>query len=1016
DIVVEDEIFVNTTTSLTIDIKNNGGIFDVALFSDGVPVGNQSVRSVWSDLITSVSFNWKPDKTKTHNLTVVVDTSDRVRELYENNNRLTHNVNVVRPDLYPFVITQPPHTFVNVTNDITLIINGTTDEHFNVTLTADGVVLLNRTITGIKNNLMLPVSWRPSAIGEHTLELVVDSNENMLESNESNNVLAEVVNVILPDLVAAAIEPIPVYVNATNKVILSVEGTAEYFNVSLIENETEVGKTSGIICYGSTNVTIVWKPSALGNCTLQAVIDCDNDIEETNESNNNISQNFTVVLPDIIPKQITPYVLFLNETNRITIAANGTAEGFNATLFADNRYIEKKTKLDTYNGSIWFDWIPDAKGTYNLTVCLDPDNDVTETNETNNNLTAGIIAAKRIDLELLSPLGGEIWTGIRNITWNATYEEPVSIDLLYTANLGYSWNVIAANITNNGSYMWDTGDVIDGKYQAKVIARWGAVTQEDRSDRFYVYNKNSASEWGEFHSNAGFSLSETPDTNKIAWSSNDIGAEGSSSLIVADKKIFAYCAGWQELYSDYTYLVALKESDGELLWGTQIAPRQYGSWATPTYHKGRIYVSSGRGVYCIDATKEDRGPVLWEFTFPDGGGSVNGGPAVADGKVYVGSWDGGHYYCLDARSGDARNETEIWSFKVEDKSQSVPAVAYGRVYFGDFSSESKMYSVDMDDAYELWNTTVEHNVCGSVTVSDGVVYFTTYNFNGPGRLYALDAGNGTEIWKNNIIRTDSTPAFYAPSGSTRSYVYVASGCGGHVIYCFDVKNGELIWKNEKDGLGSWTNSPAVSVDKKVFVGKEGSGGMMPEYAGLYCLNAFTGDVLWHSDVGGSSPAIANGMVYTIGDGRVYAFGSTTLPDFTVERIYVPDKINVRKTAVITAQINNIGKSSVNESFIVALTHKGRQIDKITVSSLDIGDVTNVSFNWTPQQTGNHHLMVTVDADDTVTESDPMNNWDWVDVTVGDHQPDLAVTAIDAPYVNRVGMNINITVHIENIGS
>ncbi len=1009
DHVVEDETFVNTSTTLTIDIKNNGGIFDVALFSDGTNVGNKSVRSVWSDSITPVSFNWEPDKTKTHNLTVVVDTGDRVRELYENNNRLTRNVNVVRPDLYPFVITQPPHAFVNATNDMTLTINGTTDEHFNVTLTADGVVLLNRTITGIKNSLTLPVSWRPSAIGEHTLELLVDSNEDILETNESNNVLTEVVNVILPDLVAAAIEPIPIYVNATNKVILSVEGTAEYFNVSLIENKTEVGKTSGIICYGSTNVTVLWKPQTLGNCTLQAVVDCDNDIEETNESNNNISQDFTVVLPDIIPEQITPSVLFLDETNRITIAVNGTAEGFNASLFANDTLISKKMGLDTYNGSVWFDWLPGTNGTYNLTVCMDPDNNVAEMNETNNNLTATIIAANRIDLELLSPLGGEIWTGIQNITWNATYEDPVSIDLLYTANLGYSWNAIAANITNNGSYMWDTGDVIDGKYQVKVIARRGAVTQEDRSDLFYVYNKNSASEWGEFHSNAGFSLSETPDTNEIAWISNDIGAEGSSSLIVADGKIFAYCAGWQELYSDYTYLVALKESDGELLWGTQIAPREYGSWATPTYHKGRIYVSSGRGVYCIDATKEDRGPVLWSFTFPDGGGSVNGGPAVADGKVYVGSWDGEHYYCLDARNG-----TEIWHFKVGDISQSVPAVAYGRVYFGDFGSQPKMYSVDMNDAYEFWNTTVEHNVCGSVTVSDGVVYFTTYNFNGPGRLYALDAGNGTEIWKNNIITTDSTPAFYAPSGSTRSYVYVASGFGGHRIYCFDVKNGELIWN--VDGLGSWTNSPAVSADKKVFVGKEGGGGMMPEYAGLYCLDALTGVEKWHSDYGGSSPAIANGMVYTIGVGRVIAFGSTTLPDLTVERIYVPEKINAGKTLVITAQINNIGESSVNESFGVALTHKGGQIDKITVPSLDIGYVTNVSFNWTPQQTGNHRLMVTVDADKTVTESDPMNNWCTVDVIVGDHQPDLAVTAIDAPYVNRVGMNINITVHIENIGS
>jgi hypothetical protein len=136
----------------------------------------------------------------------------------------------------------------------------------------------------------------------------------------------------------------------------------------------------------------------------------------------------------------------------------------------------------------------------------------------------------------------------------------------------------------------------------------------------------------------------------------------------------------------------------------------------------------------------------------------------------------------------------------------------------------------------------------------------------------------------------------------------------------------------------------------------------------------------------------------------------------VEKLYVPDEINVEETVVITAQINNIGESDVSKSFSVALTHKANLIDKRTVSSLDVGNVTNVSFNWTPHQTGNHRLMVTVDADDTVTESDPMNNWLTRDVTVKDYQPDLAVTAIEVLYVNPIGRNINMTVHIQNIGS
>ncbi len=1011
EISLKDDIYVNTTYPVTTIIKSNGGKFNVTLSSDGIPVESRIIRSVWYDSVTPVSFTWKPDNTGVHHLTVTVDADNRINEKYENNNEMTRQVIVLLPDLYPFSLDEPEQTYVNATNNITVSIDGKTDENFNITLTIDDEIIGQKLVKGIDNNTILSFEWRPSHIGYHMLELEVDPGNAVVEQNEENNIFRTQVNVVLPDLVPSAIISGPVYMNATNMMVVSLDGTAECFNISLIENATEVGKTSNITCYGNNNVSIGWKPNRPGMCTLQAVVDPDNDIQETDETNNVIIKEYEVVRPDIIPYNVSPEIIFLNETNTIIIYVNGTAEGFNATLFINGNHIDKKIDLDTYNGTIEFELTPPASGVHELTVLLDPDDDIIETNETNNNITANVFAANRIKLQLLSPLGGEIWSGIQNITWLASYEEPVMIDLYYSSNLGLSWNTIIQNITNTGSFQWDSRDLIDGKYIIKIIARKGNITQQDWSDLFFVYNKKSASNWGEFHSNAGFSLSDAPDTNEIAWASEEIGAEGSSSVIVADGKVFVYCAGWQQQYPDYTYLVALNESDGRLLWGTQIAPREYYSWATPTFYDGRIYVSSGKGVYCIDATREDKGLIMWNFKFPDGGGSVNGGPAIANGKVYVGSWNGGHYYCLDAN-----NCSEIWKKKVGGASQSVPAVAYGRVFFGDFNEmDSKVYSVDIDDAYEFWNTSVDMNVCGSLTISDGAVYFTTFNFNGPGSLYTLDAGNGTQIWKNSIASTDSTPAFYAPSDSLRNYVYVSSGYGTEKIYCFNARNGETQW--EVNGLGHWTNSPAVSADKKVFVGKQGGGGgMVSGYAGLYCLDALTGVEKWHSDLGGSSPAIANGMVYTIGGGRVIAFGSTTLPDLTVERIYVPDEINVGETVVITAQINNIGKSNVSESFSVVLTHKGNQIDKITVLSLDVGDVTNVSFNWTPKQTGNHHLMVTVDADETVTESDPMNNQDSVDVVVGDHQPDLAVTAIDAPYVNRVGMNINITVHIENIGS
>jgi outer membrane protein assembly factor BamB/subtilase family serine protease len=1013
-ITIEDEVYINTTYTVSTKIRNNGGVFDVMLSSNGTLVNNQTVRSVWSDSTTPVTFMWKPESTGTHNLTIAADTDNRINERYEDNNRITRQVNVVLPDLYPDAIGAiilPPEVYVNATNSVTVLIRGRTDESFNVTLKADSEYLNEWMIEGINDFVKLSSDWRPPHTGNHSLELIVDDGDKVTESIETNNNVTRLVNVVFPDLVPTAITPCPVYVNATNLVIISIKGTAEGFDLSLIENGTEVGRTSNITCYGNLNVTVPWRPARLGNCTIRASIDPGNNITETNETNNNITRGFEVVRPDIVPVQITPDLIFLNETNRVIITINGTAEGFNATLLANGTCIGTGVDLDTYNGTIEFEWTPSHPGKYNLTVIIDPDNTIDETNETNNNLSTIITAAKRIDLKLLFPLGGEILTGMQNITWNATYGEPLSIDLLYSANKGYTWYFIEQNTTNSGCYEWNTEDVIDGKYIIKVIARWDDVTQEDWSDRLYVYNKKSATEWGEFHSNAGFSLSNAPDTNERAWTSQDIGAEGSSSLIVADGKVFVYCGGWEGMYSTYTYLVALNESNGKVLWGTRIGPRVKGSWATPTYNNGKIYVSSAQNVYCIDATKECTGPILWEFTFRDGGGSVNGGPVVADGKVYVGSWDGGHYYCLDAKTG-----YELWRFKINGNAQSTPAVAYGRVFFGDWNSDKspQAYAVDMDDAYVFWNTTASR-ICGSFTVSDGIVYFSTIDYT----FYALDAGNGTPIWKSQVRYTDSTPALYTPSSSSRSYVYVASGYTTKRMYCFNAKNGETIWT--VDGLGHWTNSPAVSNDGKVFVGKSGGGGgLIGTYAGLYCLDALTGEEIWHSDSGGGSPAIANGRVYTTAGYQVIAFGSRsgTRPDLIVENVAVPDKLCVGKTINVTAIINNTGTSDVNESFIVELTYAPENeilvIGTISFDSLEMNNATNISFKWTPPSAGDYHLTVTVNAGSTVNE-DEINNMKSLDVVVAEGYPDLIVTRIAAPYASHIGQVINITVDIENTG-
>jgi hypothetical protein len=66
-------------------------------------------------------------------------------------------------------------------------------------------------------------------------------------------------------------------------------------------------------------------------------------------------------------------------------------------------------------------------------------------------------------------------------------------------------------------------------------------------------------------------------------------------------------------------------------------------------------------------------------------------PAVADGKVYIGSSDG-NLYCLNASTG-----SKIWSYKTGYVVRSSPSVACGTVYVGSFDNKVYAFAASVHD-------------------------------------------------------------------------------------------------------------------------------------------------------------------------------------------------------------------------------------------------------------------------------------------------------------------------------
>jgi outer membrane protein assembly factor BamB len=282
---------------------------------------------------------------------------------------------------------------------------------------------------------------------------------------------------------------------------------------------------------------------------------------------------------------------------------------------------------------------------------------------------------------------------------------------------------------------------------------------------------------------------------------------------------------------------------------------------------GTVYIASGNDLYAFpqfDGTTNCSGTPasctpLW--TAPTAG-DITSSPAVANGVVYIGSADH-NLYAFDATgsthcSGTPKTCTPLWTGTTAEVIASPPTVVNGIVYVT--SSDDKLYAFDATlnntncsglppkACAPLWTASGPGSEIGAApAVANGVVYVA-----GLGTLEALDATGTT-----NCSGTPKTcsPLWTAAIGAEADgSAAVANG----VVYVssYDLQpsnsaptNGTL-WAFAASGTTNCSGTPKTCTP---------------------LWTAATGD-----DVE-SSPAVANGMVYTAASnaaataGTVFAF-------------------------------------------------------------------------------------------------------------------------------------------------
>jgi len=274
-----------------------------------------------------------------------------------------------------------------------------------------------------------------------------------------------------------------------------------------------------------------------------------------------------------------------------------------------------------------------------------------------------------------------------------------------------------------------------------------------------------------------------------------------------------------------------------------LAGPAWNGWGVNTRNT-RYQDAAAAGVTAADVPKLK---VKWAFGFP-GELSADGQPAIAGGRVFVGT-QSGMVYALSAATGCVH-----WTFKADGAVRAAVTIAPIQqgggtrvaAFVGDRSGF--VYALDAATGTQIWKVRVDDHplarVTASPTVHEGRVYvgvasgeenagavadYQCCTFRGS--LVALNAATGTQVWKTFTIeppkptsRNKVGTQLYGPSGAPiwsspaidpqRNAIYVTTGNNysgpasdkSDAFVAFDLASGKILWSRQMTAADDWNTS------------------------------------------------------------------------------------------------------------------------------------------------------------------------------------------------------------------
>src|SRR5258705_1317671 len=174
--------------------------------------------------------------------------------------------------------------------------------------------------------------------------------------------------------------------------------------------------------------------------------------------------------------------------------------------------------------------------------------------------------------------------------------------------------------------------------------------------------------------------------------------------------------------------------------------------ATPAYADGMLFVGGGYGSHEFYAVDAETGRIIWKIQTGDDGPTA---AVVADGMVAFNT-ESCTLVVVDERRGRV-----VWEEWLGDPLMSQPAIDQGVLFMAHPAATGRpakptqyhpraaspggshrLLAAELSTGRHIWEQEISGDVITAPVISDGAVYFTTFN----GSSYALNAADGSVLW------------------------------------------------------------------------------------------------------------------------------------------------------------------------------------------------------------------------------------------------------------------------------